>query len=76
MNIDCVFLIYSSSFIIVVLCGVISVLKQIMKIVKQTYQVGQCVYAKMKFYAPWPALILEIRGRTARVQFFGWQNQW
>lgn len=59
-----------------VLSVVITFVKIIMEIVKQSYKVGQCVYARMKFYAPWPALILEIRGRTARVQFFGWQNQW
>lgn len=51
-------------------------LKIIMEISKQSFKIGQCVYAKMKFFAPWPALILEIQGQVARVQFFGWQNQW
>lgn len=69
MNID-----FSLSLIVV--CGVITLAKIIMEIVKQTYRIGQCVYAKMMFYAPWPALILAIRGRMAQVQFFGWQNQW
>lgn len=50
--------------------------KIIMKIAKQIFRVGECVYAKTKFYPPWPALIVAIEGSFARVQFFGWQNQW
>lgn len=74
MNIDYLFLIYFSSVIVV--CGVITFVKTIMEIVEQTFRVGEFVYAKMKFYAPWPALILAIQGRRAQVQYFGWQNQW
>lgn len=47
----------------------------IMEAVLRTFLVGQCVYAKMKFSPPWPAVILELKGRQARVQFFGWFNQ-
>lgn len=43
---------------------------------QRTFRVGQCVYAKMKFSPPWPAVILELGERQARVQFFGWFNQW
>lgn len=45
-------------------------------VAKHSFRVGQCVYAKMKFYPPWPAIIQEIRNNQARVQFFGWFNQW
>lgn len=48
----------------------------IMEIAERIFQIGQFVYAKMKFYPPWPAFILELRRSTARVQFLGWNNQW
>lgn len=47
-----------------------------MEVSERGFQIGQTVYAKMKFYPPWPAFILEIHRRAARVQFFGWNNQW
>lgn len=47
-----------------------------MDIVKRVFRVGQLVYGKMKFYPPWPACILEVVGRNARVRFFGWDQQW
>lgn len=47
-----------------------------MNISQRIFQVGQFVYAKTKFFPPWPAFILEIRRGSARVQFFAWNNQW
>lgn len=58
------------------LCIAHLLIKQIMKIIKRNFEIGHCVYAKMKFYPPWPALILDIKGFSARVQFFGWRNEW
>lgn len=66
---------YISKVIAVILFSNICISKVIMKIAKQIFRVGECVYAKMKFSPPWPALIVDIEGPFARVQFFGWQNQ-
>lgn len=55
---------------------IIKTSKETMKLVKPVFKVGQCVYAKLKGSPAWPSLILEIIGQRARVQFFGWQNQW
>lgn len=47
-----------------------------MEVAKPIFRVGQLVYAKMKHFPPWPAIILEVKNRLARVQFFGWNEQW
>lgn len=74
MKIDIGFFVNPTTLML--LCGIYIISKNIMKIVKRTFKIGQCVYAKVKFYPAWPALISEIKGSSARVQFFGWMNQW
>lgn len=74
MRIDIGFLV--NPFTIISFCAIVKISTIVMEVVKRAFQVGQPVYAKMKFWPPWPAIILNIKGFSARVQFFGWQNQW
>lgn len=47
-----------------------------MEVSERIFRIGYFVYAKMKGSPPWPAHILEIRVRMARVRFFAWNNEW
>lgn len=50
--------------------------KSIERLEFSTFEV---VFGKQKGYPPWPAVIVDLssRGqRWAKLEFFGWQNQW
>lgn len=41
------------------------------EIIRRIFSTGEFIYAKMKFFPPWPAQIEEIVGNRGRVRFLG-----
>lgn len=67
-----IFLIILAFFCVNLICE-----QKIMEITERIFQIGHFVYAKMRGSPPWPALILDIRGRMACVRFLAWfDHQW
>lgn len=46
------------------------------KIIKRKFYEGDFVFAKMKFFPPWPAQVEESRDNMARVRFLADRDRW
>lgn len=46
------------------------------EIIRRKFNTGDFVFAKMRFFPPWPAQVEEIEENRARVRFLGDGNQW
>lgn len=40
------------------------------------YQSGDCVFAKLRGYAPWPSIVREVKGNKVMVDFICVEKTW
>lgn len=56
---------------------IIFTLKFIMgSLIRNAFVAGDFVFAKMRFFAPWPAQVEETKKNYARVRFLADDNRW
>lgn len=60
-----------------IFANIFRALKYIMgSVIRNVFATGDFVFAKMKFFPPWPARVEQTKANYARVRFLGDNDQW